>query len=131
MARAVDTMMRDYSNSTDDQDTVYRQFWDKMQRSFLKTLVSEELIEEHRKQPLGQHSEPLERLLLHFRCAPQKDKYAVRRDRGTGSYHLIRLPGDRESSKDVVEEEGVYSTPEEAYHEVFVRRVSELMESDT
>lgn len=122
-------LMRNYSNAATDRDVVYRQFFEKMQRAFLKTLVCDDVIEEHKRQPLGQHSEPLERLLLYFRRAPQKDKYAVRRDHVAKVYRIVRLPGDRESAQRITEEEGGYSTPEEAYHEVFVRRVRELMDS--
>ncbi len=63
----------------DDKDALYARRFDKMQRDFLKTLVCDEVIEEHRKKPLGQHSEALERLLLYFRRVPQIDKYAIKR----------------------------------------------------
>ena len=53
----------------DDKDVLYFRRHDMMQRDYLKTLVSPEIIEEHRRQPLGQHSEALERVLLYFRRA--------------------------------------------------------------
>ena len=47
---------------TDNKDEIYRTRFDKMQREFLKTLICDEIIEEHKQKPLGQHSEALERV---------------------------------------------------------------------
>src|SRR4029077_5133792 len=62
-----------------DKDTLYFRRFDKMQRDYLKELIRPEIIEEHRRQPLGQHSEALERVLLYFRRAKMEDKYALHR----------------------------------------------------
>jgi branched-chain amino acid transport system permease protein len=112
----------------DDKDALYRRRFDKMQRDYLKTLVCDEVIEEHRKKPLGQHSEALERLLLYFRRVPQVDKYAIRRDPDTSRYKIVAFSGVRGTSPRVVEDKE-YATAEEAYHGVFRRRVYDLLES--
>jgi branched-chain amino acid transport system permease protein len=112
----------------DDKDALYRRRFDKMQRDYLKTLVCDEVIEEHRKKPLGQHSEALERLLLYFRRVPQVDKYAIRRDAGSSRYKIVAFSGTRGTSPRVVEDKE-YATTEEAYHGVFRRRVYDLLES--
>lgn len=112
----------------DDKDTLYRRRFDKMQRDFLKTLVCEEVIEEHKNKPLGQHSEALERLLLYFRRAPQIDKYAISRDPRTKRYKIVAFSGFRGASPRIVED-NEYDKVEEAYHGVFRRRVYDLLES--
>ena len=112
----------------DDKDALYFRRFDKMQRDFLKTLVCEEVIEEHKNKPLGQHSEALERLLLYFRRAPMEDKYALHRAGPHGPYKIIAFAGSRGTSPRIVEDRE-YQTIEEAYHGVFVRRVHDLMES--
>lgn len=112
----------------DDKDELYHRRFDKMQRDFLKTLVCEEIINEHRAKPLGQHSEALERLLLYFRRAPQEDKYALHRAGPQGPYKLIAFSGVRGTSPRVVEDRE-YHTVDEAYHAVFMRRVHDLLES--
>jgi branched-chain amino acid transport system permease protein len=112
----------------DDKDVLYRRRYDKMQRDFLKTLVCEEVIEEHRQKPLGQHSEALERLLLYFRRVPQIDKYAIRHDPRNKRYKIVAFSGFRGTSPRVVEDKE-YATAEEAYHGVFRRRVYDLLES--
>jgi branched-chain amino acid transport system permease protein len=83
------------ATETEDKDVLYRRRFDKMQRDFLKTLVCEEVIEEHKKKPLGQHSEALERLLLYFRRAPQVDKYAISRDSRSKRYKIVAFSGFR------------------------------------
>ncbi len=112
----------------DDKDELYHRRFDKMQRDFLKTLVCEEIINEHRAKPLGQHSEALERLLLYFRRAPQEDKYALHRAGPQGPYKLIAFSGVRGTSPRVVEDREYHSV-DEAYHAVFMRRVHDLLES--
>ncbi len=112
----------------DDKDALYHQRFDKMQRDYLKSLVCDKIIEEHRRQPLGQHSEALERLLLYFRRAPQVDKYAIRRGGFGGPHKIVAFSGERGTSPRVVEDKE-YATIEEAYHGVFMRRVYDLLES--
>ena len=44
-----------------DKDDVCRAAFDRITRSYLRRLVSEDLIEEHRRRPSGRHSEALGR----------------------------------------------------------------------
>lgn len=112
----------------DDKDRLYHKRFDKVQRDYLKTLITSEIMEEHRLQPLGQHSEALERVLLYFRRAEMDDKYALHRDGPKGTYKLIAFSGNRGVSPRVVDDKE-YHDVDEAYHAVFVRRVHDLMES--
>ena len=59
-------MLPEQSTEIDDKDEVYRKRFDKMQREFLKTLICDEIIEEHKNKPLGQHSEALEESIILF-----------------------------------------------------------------
>jgi branched-chain amino acid transport system permease protein len=99
-----------------------------MQRDYLKTLISSQIIEEHRRQPLGQHSEALERVLLYFRRAKMDDKYALHRTGLHGPYKIIAFSGMRGVSPRLVDDRE-YATLDEAYHGVFMRRVHDLMEA--
>ncbi|MEZ5665986.1 MAG: hypothetical protein R3F55_00825 [Alphaproteobacteria bacterium] len=116
----------DNAEPAEDRDLVYRAFHDSMQRRFLRTLVCDAVIEEHRRAPLGQHSEPLERLLNHFRCMPMAGKYAVRHDRDAGTYSIVALSGTRGVAPTPVGDTR-YRSVEEAYHGIFLRRIDELM----
>ncbi len=112
----------------DDKDVIYFRRHDKMQRDYLKTLVTPEIIEEHRGQPLGQHSEALERVLLYFRRAKLEDKYALRSAGPHGPYKIIAFSGVRGVSPRLVDDREFVSL-DEAYHGVFMRRVHDLLES--
>ena len=123
-------MNRDYAAAGDDRDEIYRQFFEGMQREYLRTLVCDEVIEEHRRQPLGQHSEPLERLLRYFRGAPQKNKYVIKRNDTSRTFKIAALSGERGTSLNTVGD-SEYATLKEAYHEVFLRRLRDLQETDS
>ncbi len=107
-------------------DEAYRRRYDKMQRDFLKTLVTPDIIDEHRRGPQSQHSEALERLLIYFRSQPQPDKYAISA-MGEG-FRIVALSGFRGVAPRVVEDK-IYKTSKDAYHGVFLRRVHDLLES--
>jgi branched-chain amino acid transport system permease protein len=121
-------MLPEEATETEDKDLVYWRRYDKLQRDYLKKIVTAEIIEEHRRTPLGQHSEPLERLLLYFRRAPQVDKYAIKVVTPFKAYRIVALSGFRGVAPRVVEDK-LYPSPEAAYHGVFLRRVQDLLES--
>ncbi len=112
----------------DDKDVLYFLRFDKMQRDYLKGLICPEIIEEHRRQPLGQHSAALERLLMYFRRAPMDDKYALHRNSATGKFKIIAFSGERGVSPRVVEDRE-YDSIGDGYHAIFMRRVHDLLES--
>jgi branched-chain amino acid transport system permease protein len=121
-------MLPEEATETEDKDLIYWRRYDKMQRDYLKTLVSDEIVEEHRRSPLGQHSEPLERLLLYFRRAPLVDKYAIVAVEPFKAYRIVALSGHRGVAPRLVEDK-IYTSQEEAYHGVFQRRVQDLLEA--
>lgn len=112
----------------DDKDQLYFRRFDKIQRDYLKMLITPEIIEEHRCQPLGQHSEALERVLLYFRRTKMEDKYALHRAGPEGPYKIIAFSGQRGVSPRLVDDRE-YATVDEGYHAVFMRRVHDLMGS--
>lgn len=112
----------------DDKDTLYFRRFDKMQRDYLKEMISPAIIDEHRRQPLGQHSEALERVLLYFRRSKMEDKYALHAAGPKGPYKIIAFSGVRSVSPRLVDDRE-FTTLDEAYHAVFMRRVHDLLES--
>jgi len=109
-----------------DRNEIYRRFHGRMQERYLRTLVSPEVIEEHRARPLGQHSEPLERLLHYFREQPMVGKYAILHERESGSFRIVALSGVRGVPPAPVGEDR-FATAEAAYHGLFLKRVEGLM----
>ena len=121
-------MLPEQSTEMDNKDEVYRKRYDKMQREFLKTLICNEIIEEHKNKPLGQHSEALERVLYYFRRAGMNDKYVVKCEEPFKKYKIMALSGVRGRSPRLVEDK-IYETVNAAYHGLFLRRVQDLMEA--
>ncbi|MEG6508856.1 hypothetical protein V6C03_07725 [Methyloligella sp. 2.7D] len=116
------------SDTSQDREVVYRERFDSYRRDFLKTLVTPEVIEEHKRSPFGQHSEPLERLLIYFRQQPLADKYAVKVVTPFKAYRLVAMSGHRGVAPRPVGDE-VFPTAKEACHGVFLLHIQDLLES--
>lgn len=112
----------------DKQEVYYRRF-DKRLRDHLKTLITEELIEEHQRNPLGKHSDALSRLLNYFRRGDMPDKYAImRQPEGFNHYKIVAFSGERGAPPRMVDDK-MYEDIKQAYHAVFLLRVNDLLES--
>jgi branched-chain amino acid transport system permease protein len=111
-----------------NKDLIYHQRFQKNLREYLKSLITPELIEEHRRTPLGQHSDALERVLNYFRRAPGEDKYSLYEIETGRKYRIIALSGQKGIPPREVDER-IYESKNEALHAVFLKRVQELMES--
>jgi branched-chain amino acid transport system permease protein len=112
-----------------DKQQIYFRRFEKRLRQRLKGLITPELIEEHRINPLGQHSDALNRVLNHFRRAEVADKYAImRQPEQFHAYKIIAFSGVRGAPPRQVDDR-VYDDINQAYHAVFLLRVNDLMES--
>lgn len=112
-----------------DKQQIYHRRFDKRLRDHLKTLITPELIEEHRKKPLGQHSDALDRVLNYFRRGDMPDKYAIMRlPEHFDHYKVVGLSGERGAPPRVVDDR-TYEGLDAAYHAVFLLRVNDLLES--
>jgi branched-chain amino acid transport system permease protein len=103
--------------------------WDAKVRQALKPLITPELIEEHRRKPLGQHSDTLERVLNYFRRAPIAGKYVVVCTEPYREYRIGVLPGRRGAPIRVLDAPR-FGSEEEAEHGVFLQRVKDLLASE-
>lgn len=113
---------------SDKQEIYYRRF-SKRLRDHLKTLITDELIEEHRQNPLGKHSDALNRVLNYFRRGEMADKYAImRQPEGFHRYKIVAFSGERAAPPRLVDDK-VYEDINQAYHAVFLLRVNDLLES--
>lgn len=124
-----EVMPEEATEIADKQQIYYRRF-DKRIRDHLKTLVSPELIAEHKAKPLGQHSDALDRVLNYFRRGDMSDKYAILRvgPPKQCSYKVMAFSGRTGNPPRVVDDK-LYATMDEAYHAVFMLRVNDLLES--
>ncbi|WP_146347148.1 branched-chain amino acid ABC transporter permease [Phaeobacter marinintestinus] len=113
---------------TDKQEVYYRRFQKRL-RDHLKTLITDDLIEQHRKAPLGKHSDALNRVLNYFRRGEMADKYAImRQPDGFHKYKVVAFSGERGAPPRLVDDK-TYEDINDAYHAVFLLRVNDLLES--
>ena len=117
-----------HSQPATDHNLVYRRFFEDRQRTYLRTLVTPDVVAEHARQPLGQHSEALERLLIYFRGQPLAGKYAVAAVEPFKSFRIVALSGERGVPPRSVDDT-LYASEGEALHGVFLKRVHDLLES--
>ncbi|MEM6985830.1 MAG: branched-chain amino acid ABC transporter permease [Pseudomonadota bacterium] len=112
----------------DKQELYYRRF-NKRLRDRLKTLITPELIAEHKADPLGHHSDALARVLNYFRRGEMADKYVIMRLKdGEERYRIMAVSGVRGLPPRVVDDKE-YTALNDAYHAVFLLRVNDLLES--
>lgn len=112
----------------EDKQSIYESRYRKMLRERLKKLATKDVIDEHRSLPLGQHSSELERILNYFRRGSLPDKYIIATIKPFEAYRVMALSGVRGIPPREVDER-VYPSLDEAYHAVFLRRLSDMMES--
>ena len=111
-----------------DKQTIYLRRFDTNLRNHLRSMVTDELIAEHKQSPAGPHSDALERILNYFRRAAITDKYAILTVKPFAEYRIVALSGQRGVPPRVVDDK-LYTSPDDAQHAVFLRRVHDLMQS--
>ena len=110
-----------------NKDFQVRDHFDRMTRAYLRSVLSEELIEEHRSGDAGHPSEPLSRLLAWCQRRPLTEQYALRAV-SDGTVRLIRFAGRRGQPPRYVGDER-YATVQEARHAAFLRHIRDLTEN--
>lgn len=121
-------MPSETSQGLADRDEQVLDYFHRMQREYLRTVVCDEVIEEFNKKPFGQHSEPLERLLHFFRRLPLEGQFAIKRDEETQSYRVIVLSGVRGVAPRLLDDRE-HATVEDAYRAIFAKHIDDLMGS--
>lgn len=105
-----------------DREPEARQVFEETVRSYLRALVTPDLVEEHRRQPVGHHSPALAQVLAYFRQQPTPGKLAVLASVPGQRWDVIRL-GGLGAPHEVVETG--FQREDDALHAVFLRRLSE------
>lgn len=107
-----------------NSDRDVRDMFDRMTRTYLLTVIGDDLIEEHRVKPYGHHSEPLARLLAWCQRRPLPEQYAVKAE-ADGTYRIVSMTGRRGVAPSYLGE-ARFASLEEARHGVLLRHISDL-----
>jgi branched-chain amino acid transport system permease protein len=111
-----------------DQDVVVWQHVTHQRAERIRALITDELIEEHRRSPRGHHSDALDRVLRFFRVAPIPGKEIVIESVPFATYHVGVRSGVPGRAAEVLPE--VYGSYEETLHAIFLRRIARLRADD-
>jgi branched-chain amino acid transport system permease protein len=109
-----------------DRDHQVRAHFDQMTRAYLRSILDDELIEEHRTSDGAHSSEPLARLLAWCQRRPLGNQYAVKAE-ADGAFRLISFSGRRGQAPRYIGDER-YATLQQARHGVFLRHIKDLTE---
>ena len=109
-----------------DRDMQVYEDFDAKLRDRIRSLITDELIAEHERSPLGQHSDTLQRVLQFFRQRPVEGKYLIVATRPWEEYRIAVLSGRRGDPARFLDDEPPYPSEEAAMHGVFLRRVRDL-----
>jgi branched-chain amino acid transport system permease protein len=109
-----------------NRDDQVRAHFDRMTRAYLRSVVDDELIEEHRTGNSGHLSEPLSRLLAWCQRRPLSKQYAVKAE-ADGAFRLVSFSGRRGQPPRYIGDER-YATLQEARHGAFLRHIHDLTE---
>ena len=107
-----------------DQQLVYFARFDERLRKHLHSLLTDELIAEHKASPQGKHSDGLERVLNYFRRPPKYGLYS----RSATEYQLIGLPVAPGGSPEPLNGR-IFTSKDAATHAVFLRHVEDFLEN--
>ena len=107
-----------------DQDIVVWQHFTERRAEQIRALITDEVIEEHRRNPRGHHSDALDRVLRFFRVAPIPGKEIVIESVPFETYHVGVMTGVPGKSAEILPE--TYGSYEETLHAIFLRRVARL-----
>jgi branched-chain amino acid transport system permease protein len=107
-----------------DQDHEVRGMWDRITRDYLRSVISPDLIAEHRRSPTGHHSEPLARLLAWCQRRPLSEQYAVKAE-ADGTFRIVSMTGRRGVPPTYIGD-ARFASLEDARHGVLLQHISDL-----
>lgn len=111
-----------------DKGQDVRAYFDAKTRAYLRRVISQGVIDEHRRNPHAQYrSEALTRLMFYFKNLPAEEQYALRA-MPDGTYRVSEFPRGRHRPR--VVEDTPLATPEDGLHAIFLRKLNDLMEKN-
>jgi branched-chain amino acid transport system permease protein len=107
-----------------DRDKIAR--WDKRMRETLRPLLTRKVIAEHKRDPVGIHSDALDRVLNYFRRPNLLPHYVIVCTRPFKQWRGARMTGVP-CEAPVFVDERAYNSEAKAAHAVFLLRVEHTM----
>jgi branched-chain amino acid transport system permease protein len=109
-----------------DRDAIAVARWDQRTRLAIRSLLNDQLIDEHRRDPRGLHSDTLKRVLNYLRRSSALTPYVVICTQPFREWRVARLTGVSGQAPIFVDEQR-FNSEAGAMHAVFLLRVQEIM----
>src|SRR5262249_22621929 len=100
--------------------------WDKRMRESLRPLLTKKIIAEHKRDPVGIHSDALDRVLNYFRRPNLLERHMIVCTRPFKQWRIARMTGIPVEAPVFVDER-TYTSEARAAHAVFLLRVEQMM----
>ena len=118
--------MADMQSAQADRSQIAFARWDKRMRQSLRPLLTKKIIADHKRDPVGIHSDALDRVLNYFRRPNLLDHYVVVCTRPFKQWRVARMSGVPGQGPVFVDER-TYNSEAKAAHAVFLMRVEQTM----
>jgi branched-chain amino acid transport system permease protein len=118
--------MADTDGASADRNQIAFARWDKRMRESLRPLLTRKVIAEHKRDPVGIHSDALDRVLNYFRRPNLLDRYAIVCARPFKQWRIARItsvPGQGP----IFIDQRTYNSEAKAAHAVFLMHVEQTM----
>ena len=118
--------MADTHDASADRNRIAFARWDQRMRESLCPLLTKKIIAEHKRDPVGIHSDALDRVLNYFRRPNLLDQYVMVCTRPFKQWRVARMTGVPGQAPVFVDERS-YNSEAKAAHAVFLLRVEQMM----
>ena len=118
--------MADTASSSADRNRIAFARWDKRMRESLRPLLTKKTIAEHKRDPVGIHSDALDRVLNYFRRPNLLDHCVIVCTRPFKQWRVARL-AEVSAHGPVFADERTYNSEAKAAHAVFLMHVEQTM----
>ena len=118
--------MADTASASADRGKIAFARWDKRMRESLRPLLTRKIIAEHKRDPVGIHSDELGRVLNYFRRPNMMERYVIVCTRPFKRWRVARMTGVPGQGP-VFADERTYNSEAKAAHAVFLMHVEQAM----
>lgn len=109
-----------------DRNAIALARFEKRTRIAIRPLLTKKVIAEHRRDPLGDHSDPLKRVLNYLRRSTELTPYVIVCTKPFREWRLARMSGVRGKPPSFIDQRK-YNSEAKAMHALFLKRVEEVV----
>jgi branched-chain amino acid transport system permease protein len=118
--------MADTDSAPADRSKIAFARWDQRMRESLRPLLTRKIIAEHKRDPVGIHSDALDRVLNYFRRPNMLERHVIVCTRPFKRWRVARMTG-ASGQGPLFADERTYNSEAKAAHAVFLMHVEQTL----